>query len=321
MEKNIIHVMDKAEKDFLIAAANRVLAFSQNGPLQIKINDVVIAEIDLREILSANLVDGTTISLTDVGIKIKGDLIGLGGMYYYPHFFGADNAMQVVESWNWLMSQLKIPKEELEVMIEGYCIIDFIFTGRNMPQIYRMMSLAMDLKILQEMNIDVSSKISELNEKAKGNFRAFKKFNAKDDASSITRIREIINQLADLSTESRLAVIAKRMGKDVQIGKSPDLLIDNIRVEVKFDRGEGMDNNTFLNKLSKGFNQGGSMVAIDTMDLRVKNTEKIKLTWLPTTTLKNSLELGIKATKNGRKCVLLFSGSNKGYFGKLGLVH
>lgn len=97
--------LDESERNWLLAAANRVMAFSQNGPLQVKINDNVIAEIDLRGILSANPVDGTTINITDPGIKVKGDLVGLGGMYYYPSFFGADNTTQVVESWNWLLSQ------------------------------------------------------------------------------------------------------------------------------------------------------------------------------------------------------------------------
>ncbi|MGB9003574.1 MAG: hypothetical protein WCC52_07205, partial [Nitrosotalea sp.] len=313
--------LDESERNWLLAAANRVMAFSQNGPLQVKINDNVIAEIDLRGILSANPVDGTTINITDPGIKVKGDLVGLGGMYYYPSFFGADNTTQVVESWNWLLSQLKTPKEELEVMIEGYCVMDFIFSGKNMPEMYRIMSLATDLKILYEMNMNIQSKISELSEKTKGNFRAFTRFNSKNNPEGITRIREIIYQLADLSAEVRLAVIAKRIGKDVQISKSPDLLIDGVRVEVKFDRGDGLDNDAFVNKLLKGLNQGGELIAIDTLDLNIKNTRSIKLTWLSITDLRSALETGSKAVKNGRKCVLLLSGSNKGYFGRLGLVH
>jgi hypothetical protein len=163
--EDVFGIMSAEEKNFLNAAANRVLAFSQNGPLHIKINDRVIAEVDLRGILFADVEKGTTINISEPGIKIKDDLVGLGGMCYYPPFFGADNPQQVIESWNWLSAQLKTPKDELETMIEGYAIMEFIFSGRNMPEIYRMMALANDLRTLHEMNVDVQSKISELSEK------------------------------------------------------------------------------------------------------------------------------------------------------------
>lgn len=319
--KDTNETMSEDERNWFLEAGKRTMVFSQRGPLQIKANDTVIVELDLRGILLVDPVTGITINIGEPGIKIKDDLVGLGGMYYRPSFFGANSTTQVVESWNWLLSKLKIPREDVETMIETYCVLEFIFSGKNMPELYRIMSLFTDLKILYEMSMDVQSKISELNEKIKGNFRSFTKLNSKNEPESILRIREIIHQLADLSTEVRLAVIIKKMGKEVQIGKSPDLLIDGIRVEVKFDRGDGLDNEAFITKLTKGLDQSGELIAMDTLDLRAKNGGKMKLSWLSTTDLKSALETGIQVVKNGRKCVLLFSGSTHGYFGRLGLIH
>ncbi|MGI0028973.1 MAG: hypothetical protein ACREAQ_04575 [Nitrososphaera sp.] len=61
------------------------------------------------------------------------------------------------------------------------------------------------------------------------------------------RLNELTYQLSELSAESLRALIAKRAGMEVKLGESPDLLIDGVRVEEKFDRRDKMDLGAFAN--------------------------------------------------------------------------
>ncbi len=182
------------------------------------------------------------------------------------------------------------------------------------------MSLVVDLKKLYDAGINIDKKITELSSKIKGNLRAFNKRKDNDAGPALFRIGLLTRELSDLSAEARLARFANAVGMDVKIQKSPDILIENVRVEVKFDRKDRMSDIGFSNKIKKGLKQKGSLVAIFTGTFERKKIRGMRITWLPNDSLLNALKQGISVCKNGKKCVLLFTGTNKGYFARLGLI-
>lgn len=316
-----VPIDEEAYKKWAIAAAKRILFFSQMQPQRFEIDGRLAIELDMRGIIAPNPDGhGTTIKLDEPGLKRRGELVGLGGSFFLPWVFGAKDADQAIESWNWLFSQATVPKQDLEFDLEMMYVLGFISRGIGGPEIFRIMGLATDLKQLHDMGVDVRRKVSEINQKIAGNVRAFKRLKDKRPAEAMFRIMELTYELSDLSAESRLALIAKINGMDVKMGKSPDLFIDGVRVEVKFDRRDEMDAGAFVNKLRKGFAQGGNLIVILTGDFRTKKIEGLNLTWMPMNTLNNLLKMAVKAAKNRRKCILLYTGTNKGYLGRLALL-
>lgn len=313
---------EDAIKKWAVRAGKRLVALSQMKPQLFSVGDRVIAEFDMTDMIEFGPEGhGTTIKLSEPGLKKKGELVGIGGWYGHPTFFGAKDADEAITSWKWLFDQAKVPRNDLEYDLEMVLVLGLISRGITGPEISLMMALANDLWRLNDMGVDVREKVGEVNEKITGNIRAYKRLKDKDKPQALYRVVEVMNQLSDLSAESRLALIAKNEGMKVEIGKSPDLFIDGVRVEVKFNRGRTMDAGALVNKLNKGLTQGGKLIVIRTGDFGKKRLVGVRLTWLPIQQVTNILEMGLKAVKNGRKCILLYTGTNKGYIGRLVLMN
>lgn len=331
-ENNLVIIMSKTESDFIpfdeeaykkwaMQAATRIHAVSQRKPLQLKLNGILVGELAMNEIIHPNPDgQGTTVDLGEAGIKRRGDLVGMGGAYYHPYFFGADNADAAIESWNWLFDQSTLPKKDIETDLEMMLVLDFIRVGMIEPTVFKILALATDLHRLYKMGIDVSKKVSEVNEKIRGNIKQANKLKEKNTTQYLLRLEHLTYQLADMASESRLALFAKTFGFDVKLQKSPDVLINDVRVEVKHVWQHEMDIGSFVNKITKGFKQRGQIVVIETGDFRNKSIKSFQIKWLPTMPLSEALRATISAAKNGRKCVLLFAGTNKGYIGKWALI-
>jgi len=308
-------------KKWALRAANRVIYFSQMKPMKISIGDNLFALFDLSDIVKPNPDGiGTTIQIDVAGPKVREGLVGMGGMYYHPENIGAKNTREVIESWNWLFDRSNIPKTKLENFLEGLSVMHMISIGQNQMAIFYIMGLAVDLKQLYEMNVEIDRKITELTSKIKGNWRAFNKMKKKSNVLALKQFDDLTMSISDLLAETRLAKLAKEWGMNVKMDKSPDILIDDVKIEAKFDRRLWMKERAFENKIKKGLRQGGSLVAIFTGNFRIKKLKKIKLSWFTTEPLQVSLINAIKLCKKERKCVLLYTGTTKGFVGKVGLI-
>lgn len=308
-------------RKWALAAGNRVIQFSKMKPMRIKIGDTLFAMFDLSEFVKINPDgNGTTIQLKDPGPKIRENLVGIAGMYYHPSNIGAENTQQVVESWNWLFDRNNLQKTKIENFLEGLAIMNMISSGQNEVALFNIMSLAVDLKKLFELGVNVDSKISELISKIKGNWRAFNRTREKSIALALVQFDKLTYAMSDLLAESRLAVLAKELGYNVKLNKSPDLLIDGIKIEVKFDRRKQMSDRAFTNKVKKGLKQGGKMVAIFTGSFKIKKFGHSKLKWFAISPIKDSLKMSLQICKNKKQCVLLFTGTNKGFVGRHAII-
>ena len=316
LEKN-----EEEYKKHAIAAGNRVLLFSKQS-LEWKINGKVAGMMDFRGIIIPDPnYNGTSVKLDTPGLKIKKDLVGFAGMYTHPYWIGAENVDETVKAWNWFFEQSKISHVQL-ALLEFYFIVQHIWTGYNLPQAFRMLSLIVDLYDLKQQGIDIKVKLSEINRKIKGNLRAAQKFDKKDKLESLMRLDALINQVSDAFAESRLARFAKSMNYNIQMSSHPDILVDGVRIEVKFDRKEfELSKNSLADDIEKGLKQNADLIAIFTADLRSKKIPNQKLNWFASSDLKTCFEMGLDTSKNGRKCLLLFTSSDKGYFGRLALFH
>lgn len=308
-------------KKFALAAGQRVLIFSKMGPMKISLGGKDLALLDMKKFVKIDPDgEGTTIQLGEPGPKVEQGLVGMGGLYYHPRNIGANSVDEVIESWNWLFERNDFPKIDFENMLEGDSILYWIRTGQNQMAVFYIMSLAVDLKQLFDVGIDIEEKISELMSKIKGNWKKFKKLNKTETVLALMHLENLTLTIADMVAETRIAIAAHGFGLDVKMRRTPDVLIDGVRVEAKFDRRKLMGDRSFETKVTKGIKQGGALIAIFTGSLGIKKLKNRKLTWLPTESLETSLLTAIEFCKKGKKCVLLFTGTNKGEIGRMAII-
>jgi hypothetical protein len=118
--------------------------------------------------------------------------------------------------------------------IEAETVWDFLrYNWRPFTTDYReslivsILSLVIDLRRLDSLKVDVTTKLLEIkNEKIRGNMETYQKLtdnefhnNAKSTKNAFLRIRKIRQELANLSAETRLAFFAKVKGFDVIIAR------------------------------------------------------------------------------------------------------
>ncbi len=213
--------------------------------------------------------------------------------------------------------------------------------------IVNMLSLILDLYQLDSLKVDVTAKLLEIkNEKIKGNMEKYQKLMKSDSQVDIKllkkaflRIRKTRQELANLSAESRLALFAKQKGFDVVISKSPDLLINKKRVEVKrpkvlyadarkkAKKAEMNDALLFLQEeqctiediashIRRGFKQGGDIVAIEVHHLDKRPISGFSSKWLGNVIeLERALLNAVNYDKKG--IVLLFKCRRANYQGRV----
>jgi len=293
-----------------------MLFLSRAGPITLRLGKLTIAEFVFGEIIKVDPeAERTTIDLGSLGLKRRNGLVGMAGLYYHPVMFGAKNAEEAVESWHWLFNQLGWPIEEIETEIEISALIDFIFTGIADTSIFHILALATDIRRLNSLSVDVSSKISELRKQVKGHMRSSKRLRSRDKVGSVLRVAQLSHFIADLSSETRLAIVAKKSDHDVKLGKIPNLLIDGVGIEVKCLRAVD-DRADLSNRIVQGFKQSAQIVAVETGNMRKQKIADLQSTWLKVNHLETALDTVTLAAKNGRRCVLLFTGTSRGYLGR-----
>lgn len=131
--------------------------------------------------------------------------------------------------------------------------------------------------------------------------------------------------MADLSSEVRLARLAKEYGYEVKLGRRPDLFIDGKGIEVKRVRTRPVIHRlrkvplaSLSNPIRRGLKQKADVIAVQVNSLNKRKIKDFKIVWTATDTLKNVLERVLAFRK--RRPVLLFCGTSRGYFARIVLV-
>lgn len=287
-----------------------------------------------------------SVDLGEKGPKIKGDLVGLAGFYYSAEYYWGETPENVIKAWNWF-NQMTQANEDYWVAVEYDTVRDFLdnnwkpsnneFRDSLTPYV---LSLILDLYALDRMKVDVGRKISEIRKQMKGQIENYEKLSEKIEFSTdfklsrnaLLRVTNLRKYLAHLSSESRLARLAKSYGFDVTLDISPDLTINGKKIDVKkpderYIIPEKREFLTFVsdastvienlsNHISEGFGQKVDIVAIEVHHLDKRPIKGFHSKWLgPSTILKNALLNAINHEKKGT--VLLFMRNSKGYFGRV----
>jgi len=132
------------------------------------------------------------------------------------------------------------------------------------------------------------------------------------------KIEDLRLYLSNVSSECRLARIAKLYGFNVKLGVHPDLIINGKKIEVKrvssFDRYASLSN-----PIEDGLNQHPDIISIEVNSLEKRNIKGFKTKWLGRGNLRSTLETALAFKKNGNS-VLLFSGTTEGLEGGIILL-
>lgn len=315
------------QQKLLEALLRRILWLSnQKEPLVVRMNDEVLFEFNVGELIT--LKEGQlNIELGEVGLKTKDNLVGMSGLYYSPKLFGGGNVQNVHNSWDWFMKKIPLDSETFQKVLEAGSVLELLFAPIEEGLLYYFLSLVVDLCELDSVGVDVGSKISELRKQVKGHMRKYEKLKDKTVVGALFRIRNLRLYLADLSSECRLARLGKLYGFNVKLGIHPDLTIGGRNIEVKRVKRKYTISKSEVelpivslsNPIRQGLKQNADIVVIDVNNLEKRSVKGFKTVWFGITTLRNALRDALAYEKNG-DCVLLFLGTNKGYFGRIVLL-
>jgi len=167
------------------------------------------------------------------GLKVEGKFVGLGHILYNPEFLGAKSVHEVLESWDWLIEKTHVDSENLQMALETCSLIVILKTGIEEGIDINIFNLAVNLRKLESLGIDVTPKIEEFGEEIRGHIKSFWKWEKKGIWGGILTVQALRKYLSNVSSECFLARISKSYGFDVRLAKHPDLIIDGKRVEVK----------------------------------------------------------------------------------------
>jgi len=302
-------------------------------PVMVKIHEIDSGKLSVRKF-------NIEVDFSQIGLNVKDNLVGMGGFYYNPKYFGGDNAQKVIAAWDWFLKKMQVDEEDFLVALEGELVWETLLTGFEEGLTYYVLSLVVDLYALDSLGLNVTTKISEVGKQIRNHMRVYEKLSRKKEFSlsvkavgdAYYRIKNLRLYLANLSSESRLARLAKLYGFDVKLGIHPDLTINGKSVEVKRVRGkyiipkerealitiissESASITSLSNPIREGLRQGADIVAIEVGDLKKKDVKGFKTTWLGKDTLERVLRSA--AGYNRKGIILLFSSTLEGIFGRI----
>jgi hypothetical protein len=285
-------------------------------------------------------------------LKRIGNMLGFAGFYYDTEYHWATTPEKIIEAWNWFNQKTQV-NEGYWTDIEFETVWDFLdnncspFTSTfRDANTFRdalavdILSLIIDLHALDSLKVDVSEKLSEIKKKMKGNINAYEKLSRKVEFSTndtstrkaCLRVTNLRKDLAHLSSESKLARLAKHYGFDVELTvHRGDLVINGKRIDVKkpedkyiipkkrnvltFISDEATVIENLSNHIEEGFRQNVDIVAIKVRHLDKREIKGFNSEWLEVDDLKTVLQNAFNYDKKG--IVLLFKDSSEGYSGRI----
>lgn len=263
------------------------------------------------------IVDDHTLQYSSKGVFIKNNSACWGGICYNPKLcLGAENARTVNNAWKWFLSKVKNP-EQFESELEKTAVLEWVLTGRSTIYLPKILNLAVDLFRLEKMNVDISKKLFEINRNIVGNFKKAKKQLKKLEIDR--RYKNVAHYLADLSAETRIAVIAKLLKYDVELHMAHDVIVGTNKIQVKNIR---LTHNpqSVLNSIQRGFDHDADIVVVH-HDIPLDG-EAIQYAsggkWYgDISSIYEGIDTALVLHDEGKKIVLFLTGTLKGYFSRI----
>jgi hypothetical protein len=274
-----------------------------------------IAEFNVGQLFSINHEDGRLqIDFGQNGLKVKGDLVGLGHILYAPWLLGARNVQDVLDSWNWVLKETHVKEETLQMAFEVSSLFGLLVTGCDEGENVHFLSLLVNLHKLHLDGLDTTPKIEEFGLQIRSHVRKFDKLIGKKPWQAIAKAESLRRYLSNVSSECLLARVAQKAGYAVKLGKHPDLTISSKRIEVK-----KLSSYNLSNPINEGLRRNPDIIAIEVNSLEKRNIKGHKARWLGRGNFINVLKTAL-AFGNHRNCVLLFAGTKQGLKGRLVLL-
>ena len=278
-----------------------------------------IAEFNVGELISINFKEGRLqIDFGQIGLKIKGNFVGLGHILYAPWLLGARNVQNALDSWNWLVKRTQVSEETLQMALETCSLFSLLVTGRDEGENIHIFSTMVNLYELNLAGVDTRPKIEEFGHQIRSYMRIFDNWIDKKPWRAIAKTEGLRQYLSNVSSECFLARVAKSYWFDVKLGKRPDLTINNKKIEVKRLSSYNKYAN-LSNPIDEGLSQNPDIVAIAANSFEKRSIKGCKAKWLGRDSLSSALKTALAFGKNGN-CILLFSGTKKGLKGRIILL-
>ena len=274
-----------------------------------------IAEFNVGELFSINFQEGRLqIDFGQIGLRIKGDFVGLGHISYAPWLLGARNVQEVMDSWNWLLKETNVSEKTLQMAFETCSLFGLLVTGRDEGENVYFFSLLANLYELHSAGLDTRPKTEEFGHQIRSHMRKFEKLIDRKPWVAIAKAEALRQHLSNFSSECVLARAAHEVGYDVKFGKHPDLIIDCKKIEVK-----RLSSANLSNPINDGLKQNPDIIAIEVNSLEKRSIKGHKTKWLARGDFSNVLKTALTFGKSGN-CVLLFVGMKQGLKGRIVLL-
>lgn len=282
-----------------------------------KIDGKKIGSSYVNEIIGVSK-DGL-LQLVSKDLFVQDNFVCWGGVCYNPSLcLGAENTQQVVEAWNWFTKQLKIDRKVFVSAIEEASIIEWIHFGLSQLYMPKIINLAVDLFRLNELGVNISMKIHEINKYVIGNF---KKASHLKKGLAMRKHMGVGHYLADLAAETRIALAAKLLKYDVKLHKAHDVMIDGLNVQVKYVR-RTRNPLTIYNAIEDGFQHDAKIVAVS-YDIPLDLESFVKTAngkfWGQEISLYEAIDTSIEIVAKGR-IIVFFTGVLHGYLARIVII-
>jgi len=248
------------------------------------------------------------------GLKVEGNFVGLGHILYDFEYLGAQSAQEVLESWNWLLKKTHVDSEILQMALNTSSLIMILKTGIEEGLDVYIFNLAINLRRLESLGVNVTPKIKEFGEEIRGHIKSFQKWKKKRIWKGIVTTQYLRKYLYHVSSECYLASISKFYGLDVRLGRHPDLTINGKKVEVKRASSYNLSSSI---KSAQG--QFHDIIAIEVDSLKQRPIPHHEATWLNEEKLKDAIMSALTLRHRG-DIVLLFMTTLEGLKGRIILL-
>lgn len=272
-----------------------------------------IAKFDIGRLFREN--EGKIeVDFGSFGLKVEGNFVGLGHILYDSEYLGAQSIQEVLESWNWLLEKTHVDSEILQMALNTSSLIIILKTGIEEGLDVYIFNLAINLRRLESLGVNVTPKIEEFGEEIRGHIRSFQKWEKKRIWEGIVTTQKLRKYLCNVSSECYLALISKFYGLDVRLGKHPDLIINDKKVEVKRASSYNLSSSI---KSAQG--QIHDIIAIKVDSLKQRPIPHHEATWLNEEKLKDAIMNALTLRQTG-DIVLLFMTTLEGLKGRIILL-
>ena len=254
-----------------------------------------------------------------IGLKTKGNLVGLGHILFNPELFGASNVQEVVASWHWLINRINAKENELQIVLEACSLSMLLLTGFEEGIDVSIFSLFVNLHKLDLAGVDTKQKIVEFGRLIRGHIKKFRKYENTNIWRSISRAQDLRKHLANLSSECLIAQFAKSYGYTVKLEKNPDVIIVDKGFEVKRDNSRNLSG-----VIDSAKDQPHNIIAIEVdslneIEIPRYTAPSYDVTWLTKGSLREVLKHALNFRYNG-EVILLFMATLEGLKGRVILL-